>query len=394
MATRRHLLLGLLFLVVIVVLGGYTLFFTRFTLFSKKEMMSIYFTNTSGLREGDAVQVAGMRWGTVESLAYDSTAELEQRITVRISLDEPITLHEDAAIVIKDATVLGGKVLAIEPGLPSSPMWPVDRPYSGLAKTNVLDSLGDSVGELREPLLGAAKDIQTIVADAKNGGGLIHKLVYDEKLSNDLTIAAEKITQTFDNAGKLTQDLREGKGTLGRLFTEDKLYTDIESLSQSFQSFLADGQGLILDAREGEGLLPRLLTDPALAEDGRQFLANVRTLTDGLAAGEGTLGRLFQDPKIAEDVAAIADRLAKGEGTLGRLMADDEIYAGAKQITEDLGVTAANLREGKGTMGKLINDDELYVEARRALKTLTGSLEEAREAAPITTLLNTLFLGF
>ena len=52
------------------------------------------------------------------------------------------------------------------------------------------------------------------------------------------------------------------------------------------------------------------------------------------------------------------------------------------------------MAEGRGTIGKLIMDDESYVELQKAIATLTGSLEEAREAAPITTLLNTLFLGF
>jgi phospholipid/cholesterol/gamma-HCH transport system substrate-binding protein len=382
------LYLGLFFLVVIVVLGGYTLFLTRFTLFSEKEVLSIYFSNTSGLREGDAVQVAGMRWGTVEKLAYDPTADLDKRITVQISLDEPVTIHEDGTIVIKDATVLGGKILSIEPGMPSSPVWPEDRPYHGLAQVNVLDSLGQAVTDLGQPLEQAAKDLQAMVGDAKNGTGVLHKLVYDEKLSNDLSAAAEKISQTFDNTGKLSQDLVEGKGTLGKLFNDDKLYSDIEALAGKIQAFLDDGQGLIRDARQGEGLLPKLLTDATMAEDGRQFLASVRKVTDGLAAGEGTLGRLFQDPKIAEDIQKITSRLANGEGTLGRLFMEDEVYDNVKANSEDLLVTATNLREGNGPIGKLINDDELYVEFRRALKTLTGTLEEAREAAPISTLLN------
>ena len=39
-------------------------------------------------------------------------------------------------------------------------------------------------------------------------------------------------------------------------------------------------------------------------------------------------------------------------------------------------------------------DDELYRELQRAMTTLTGTLEEAREAAPIATFLSTVFLGF
>ena len=387
MTARRHLYLGLFFLAVIVVLAGYTLFLTEFDPFSKKITRSIYFSNTSGLREGDAVQVAGMRWGKVDRLSYDPSAGIDERITVRISLKEDVELHGDVSIVIKDATVLGGKVLAIEPGTPGSPLWPEGEPLRGVAMLNVLDSLGAAVTDLRDPLREAAQDIQTMVADAKDGTGLLHKLVYDEKLSSDVSAAADRITTTFDNAAKLSQDLVDGKGTFGKLFTDETLYNDL-------QSFLTDGKELLADAREGTGLLPKLLNDEAMAEDGRKFLENARNLTDGLEAGEGTLGRLFQDSGLADDLEQVAEKIAAGEGTLGRLISDPELYDDIKQILDDVKVTTANLREGNGTIGKLINDDSLYVELRRAMKTLTGSLEEAREAAPITTLVNTLFLGF
>ena len=125
MATRRHLYLGLFFLVVIVVLGGYTLFLTRFTSCSREGgALDLLLEHERSARRRRR-QVAGMRWGTVEKLAYDPTADLDKRITVQISLDEPVTIHEDGTIVIKDATVLGGKILSIRasacPRVPSGP---------------------------------------------------------------------------------------------------------------------------------------------------------------------------------------------------------------------------------------------------------------------------------
>ena len=38
--------------------------------------------------------------------------------------------------------------------------------------------------------------------------------------------------------------------------------------------------------------------------------------------------------------------------------------------------------------------DRLYLQLEKAVTVLVGSLEEAREAAPISTFLNTVFLGF
>ena len=41
-----------------------------------------------------------------------------------------------------------------------------------------------------------------------------------------------------------------------------------------------------------------------------------------------------------------------------------------------------------------VNDDTIAKDIERALRTLTGGLEEQREAAPIATFLSTVFLGF
>src|SRR5258708_28098627 len=50
------------------VLGYYTFVQSDLNLFGKKAELDVYFAQTNGLREGDSVLVAGMRWGKVKSL--------------------------------------------------------------------------------------------------------------------------------------------------------------------------------------------------------------------------------------------------------------------------------------------------------------------------------------
>ena len=113
-----------------------------------------------------------------------------------------------------------------------------------------------------------------------------------------------------------------------------------------------------------------------------------------LEEGRGTLGKLLKDPSIADNIEKITGDLAEGRGTLGLLLTEDEVYQDIRQIVDDLADASAALREGRGTLAKLLYEDEMYAEMQRALGVLTGSLEEAREAAPIATFLNTVFLGF
>lgn len=387
MNSKRHLSLGLFFIVVIGILAYFTLTQSNFSLFSDVTRMSVYFEETNGLREGDPVLVAGMRWGKVESLEFDPAADRKDRIEVVFTLTTPVALKNDCAVTIEDATLLGGKNLAIEPGSAASPARSTDLPLYGKVEANVLDALGELVEENRAALSGTLSGLEAIVGDVQSGRGLVGRLVYNEELANTFSDALVNIAETFENTSALTADVRAGKGTIGRLFVEDAVYLQIERIT-------ADLSGILTDVREGRGTVGSLIYDEALAADVDAAVKNIRQITDDINSGKGTLGRLVGDGAIADDIETITSRLADGQGTLGRLLVEDEIYVDLREIADNLAVATAALAEGEGTLGRLVMDDELYRELQRAMTTLTGTLEEAREAAPIATFLSTVFLGF
>ena len=392
MAKTRHIYLGLFFLAVVALLGGYTLFLTEFSLFSEKTRVQLLFQNTSGLREGDSVLVAGMRWGKVEELEFDPEADLDDRITVHVSLTKPVDLHDDARITIRDSTLLGGKVLAIEPGTPGLP--PLGEPYRGDTMLNVLDAVGEVVEENREPLKEAIASIRSLFDNAREGEGLISRLISDAALSDETAQAVTNIRETFKTTDELFKEVSDGKGTFGRLFKEDTLYLEVEQAVTGIETFFEDAKGLVQDARSGEGLIAAILNDPKLSEDARILVEKIRNVAQNLGENEGLLGRLINDSAMGENFDKIVRDLAEGEGTLGRLLTEEALYTNIDTLFADLAEVGSTLADGRGTIGRLIMDDEIYVELQKAIATLTGSLEEAREAAPITTLLNTLFLGF
>src|SRR5580765_1823825 len=160
MNTNRTVLLGLFFLAALGVLAYYTLFLTEADLFGKKSELVVHFAQTNGLREGDSVLVAGMRWGKVKSLEYDPTATNDRRIVVKLRLKEDVVLRRGFTIRIEDATLLGGKNVAIEPG-------PADADYVdprkemlfGEVGRNPLASLGDLVAESQKGVTRIVEDL-------------------------------------------------------------------------------------------------------------------------------------------------------------------------------------------------------------------------------------------
>jgi phospholipid/cholesterol/gamma-HCH transport system substrate-binding protein len=97
---------------------------------------------------------------------------------------------------------------------------------------------------------------------------------------------------------------------------------------------------------------------------------------------------------MVEKLDSLATKLEAGEGTLGKLLNDPAVYDQVRVVVDDLAAVTGALRRAEGSLGKLAMDDELYQEVLRAVGVVTRSLEEFREAAPITTFTSVLFGAF
>jgi phospholipid/cholesterol/gamma-HCH transport system substrate-binding protein len=394
MNSQRSFLLGLLFLGALGILGYYTLFLTDFTLFGERHPITVHFAEAGGIRRGDAVLVAGVRWGRVDSVTYDPQARPERRVTVTATLDEPLVLREGFAIAIEDATLLGGHNLSIEPGPPDAPEVQAGAALSGSRRPNALASLSELVGENRANVTAAVEDIAAVARTLREGRGPVGRALNDEALGDELEDLVRSSAQTATNLAAITDDLRRGEGFVGRLLSDDALYEQLDGALSKLAVTLDEATLLAQDARGGEGLIGRLVSDPAIAEDVARTLADVQTIVARVEEARGTLGLLVSDDAIANDVRAITEAVATGRGTIGRLVMRPELYDHLDELSENLRVVSQALREGQGTLGRIVMDDELYLELKQAMGVVTRTLEEYREAAPVTTFTSVLFGAF
>jgi phospholipid/cholesterol/gamma-HCH transport system substrate-binding protein len=367
MNPSRQLALGALIVGTLTLLAYFTLFLTESSLFGDKEQITITFDQARGLRAGDSVLVAGVRWGRVASVEYDSNAHIDQRITVIATLTQPVQLREDGWFRIEDSTLLGGRVLSINPGTPGVATLPDGASHRGEVIISPLDAMGNLLTESGDDFKEALSGLGKLTTLATKGEGLISDLLSSKALADDFAGTVASARGTLENVEAITSNALEGKGTLGRLLVAEDLYN---SITRS-------------------------------AADLEASLANVRKTTDGIEAGEGTLGALLKDEALAADmreiVASIEDvsaGLKAGEGSLGKLLKDDTVFENVRKISEDLAVMTEKMRAGEGTLGRIVMEEDLYVEVERALGLITRTLEEYREAAPVTTMTSVLFSAF
>src|SRR5689334_22553079 len=232
MTTSRSFLLGLFFLAALGVLGYYTLFLTNFTLFGERPKLVVHFSRTNGLREGDAVLVAGMRWGRVKQLTYDPQAPEARRVTVVAELNEPLELREGHVIAIEDATMLGGKNLSIDPGPAAKPAIAPGTQLLGIVAPNPINALGDLVRESKANVQTALEDIATLTRGVRDGKGPLGRLFRDEAMGDQLAALVGDSAKTVANLERLSADLVAGKGTAGRLLADAGLYDDLRDATR------------------------------------------------------------------------------------------------------------------------------------------------------------------
>jgi phospholipid/cholesterol/gamma-HCH transport system substrate-binding protein len=394
MATR-HFLLGLFLLSVLCLFGAYTLFFTDASLFGESIRLTVQLPEARGLRDGDSVQVAGVRLGRVERIELDPSAPRDRRVTLALLMEQAVTLKQDYSIEVVDATLLGGHVVRIEPGSAEAP--PLDLPPGQALEATIgkdpfaalsgLGSVGDSLGALIEEL--------------RAGGA-----------GTNLTETLANLNAATADLRKISADLAAGRGSLGALLASNEFY-------ETWRGVGEDVRAVIAEAREGEGVVAALLSDPALRQRVADAIDNASSAFDNVAKltaddGQDSVAKvLLKDEQVAQQLRDIAQnirevtgRLERGEGTLGALMSgqstgtigklleSDELYVLARDFMADLRAVSKQVAAGEGTLGRLVMEDTIYEQLELALRTLTRSLEDYREAAPIATFTAVLFQAF
>lgn len=325
----------LLFLVMIVIVGGKTGFFlARSSYFAR-------FPNSQGLVGGNQVRLAGVTVGAVQEVEVPK--QPGEDLTVRFDIERRYRhlVRSDSRVEIKTIGLLGDKYLEVTPGSNDRPLAEPGTEIAAVRGTE-LDKLLAGSGDLLADVSAVAKSLKTILGRVENGEGLVGEITSASPQGKELS---HSLRQTIVSTNALLEDVRKGKGLVGRLVADEKLGEKVASELEASTASLRKILGAVeKGAGEGEGLLPALLGDPA---GKKKFFAMVDSLQ---AAAEG--------------LAGFSKELSTGKGLLPQLVHDEEF---ARDLTRDLGRISASLARvaekldrGDGTVGKLINDPSVY----------------------------------
>lgn len=396
MSSTRHLILGIFFLTSLSLLAVYTLWLYELSWFGDRQILTVEFPEANGLRSGDTVRVAGMKVGRVTDMSFVPEADIDKRIVAVLSLETPVELHEDYHIRIEETTLLGGRDIDIETGTPGTPMVPdlSQQRLRGEVALSIFDSLGGVIEDNRESLQNILGNLDNLVSDASDGRGLLGKLFRDEELANRVSAAIDDFQGTFDNLNAITSDVQAGQGTVGKILKNEELYEKLVVLVDDANGTISSLKVAAADLAAGKGALGALLYDEVMEAQLAQIMEDTRAIVDRIRSGEGTVGGLIYDDKLIRNFERLSGDMLEGDGLVAALINDQEMRDRAKSAVTNLDNILAKLETGEGSLGKLLTEDELYDRVLEGIQLVVRSLEDYREAAPVSTFTAVMFGAF
>ena len=385
---RQDLVLGLVFFGALGTLIAATLMLSGISL-GEIELRTALFRTNGGLRQGDPVEVQGLRLGQIREIRYDDAAPADRRIVVTLMLDRPVTIRDGYSLTIQEGSVLGGQKLYIDPGPDDAAEVPPEVPLTGISLPGGIEALRELVGDesVQEDFKGILSGLRLAVDRANDGEGTLGQLLRNDTLFVELTDAARLLRENL-------QQVRDGEGALGRLFWDPTVAEDLGRITGNAATAAEN-----LNDPEA-GLLGRLFADAELGVYARDLVADFRAIAADLRAGRGPLGALLADPDVEAELrritggtADLVDRANDPEaGIVGALFGDRELRDELDGFVRMLGDVAEELQNGRGLLARLIYDEELGEQLARVLNQVARAIEDAREAAPVATFF-TVFQG-
>ncbi len=324
---------GLFVAMVFIALAIFTIVVSGSTLFNKKLYpMGVVLPDAMGLRRNDPVIARGTTVGYVEKVFYDTNG-----VHVLAMLDAPVVFHEGYDVTVVSTSILGGRQLVIKEGNPDAPVVKDATALVGRAPSDLFE------------------DATEIVSHVSQGEGPLGKIIFDEAMASNLVEIVENIRAISADIADLTAKISAKEGTIGRLVYDDTLASDLAVGIAELRAAAGDISNMTAHVVSGEGTIGQLLYDETLATNLADTIASVKTIASRLENGDGTIGKLldpadteaWDDLKVAiANLKTISDRLANGEGTIGKLLSSDtELYDNLNGLLKDGRETIDDMRE-------------------------------------------------
>lgn len=255
-------------------------------LFNSYRFFYVEYDNVEGLTPSAPVTINGLVIGKVKSITLIENGKL----LVKLQIDTDFPISKTSTASIYDASLIGGKQLAINPNYADKTVAENGDYLKGIVQLGLIDSLGDKA----QPVMAKLEKLMTSADQLV----ISFNEVLDAKGKADLKKSLAELSATMEQFHKVAANanviLNENKGQLKGVVTNfNKVSDNFVQISDSLN-------------KANLGLTVRNLN---------ATLSKVDGIMKGVESGQGTMGKLIKDD-------ALYDNLAKTSRELELLLQD------------------------------------------------------------------------
>lgn len=344
-SSTQNIKVGLFVFFLLIIMGG-TLFLVSGStkMFEERYYLNASWQDVAGLKEGSVVRLAGIDVGEVLSIKFQDGDQDKSNIHATLSIErkyqhrirqcyysEKLPWTEDAIIKkssvarIDSIGVLGDKYVSLNTGSIDCVQLEQDEWIKTVEALDIIsytkkvtgilnntDNISYKVNEIlgtkseveAASLASSLQDLKEITNEIKTGNGLIHALVYDEKLTKKIDSTLSNLERSSLDIQSAITEIKSGDGLAHELIygnDGEKLAKDLQAVSRALN-------GLLNDVRNQDSLIHSLLYDESkkeILDDLAVTAEALKQTSQDINNGDGTMAMLLRDPALYEDLRSL-----------------------------------------------------------------------------------------
>jgi phospholipid/cholesterol/gamma-HCH transport system substrate-binding protein len=277
---RKSIIVGVFVLlgVAVFVIGILTLGGQQKT-FTKSIQISAIFNDVAGLKKGNNVWFSGVKVGTIKSIRFTNSAQVDVEMSVDASTQPYI--HRNAGVRISSDGFIGNKIIVIDGG---SPQAPIVQSGDVLQSEKLLstDDIMKTLQQNNQNLLAITTDFKVLGHKILEGKGTVGALLADSTMGMQLKATMRNLQAATESASKMAAQL-------------DKFSNKINTKGGFADNLLTD----TITFNRIRASVTRL---KEAADNATILTNNLNKASNKLNTTDNAIGVLLNDPKGAEQV--------------------------------------------------------------------------------------------
>ena len=294
--------------------------------FARQYVLHTRYDDVKGMKVGAAVRLAGMDVGEVSRVEFSSDPAVKEiEVDLRIREEYRSRIRGDSVASISQIGVLGDMYVSVTVGSADKAALESGASIPGIAALDMMSyadkateivanatsiskkvdlMLGTDDAASRAEIGKSIENIGLLLAEAKEGNGLLGALLYDPGAAEKVNGILANVEQITADVADMTRELKNGDGIAGELIYGN----GGKALTTRVGDALGAVEGLLTDVRTKDSMAHSLLYDPEgarIVTELQGAATSLRSITDAVNNGEGTAGLLVRDPQLYEDLRVL-----------------------------------------------------------------------------------------